>query len=79
MEIRAVEIEGEASCPCGSEKQYKTRCPADAGKIRHLLYVLRTRSEFLGSNVFARSEASGFLPFSNSRSFENHHRCECVT
>jgi hypothetical protein len=53
MEIRAVEIEGEASCPCGSEKQYKTRCPADAGKRRHLLYVLRTRSEFLGSNVFA--------------------------
>ncbi len=57
----------------------KTLHPADAGKRSHLLYVLRTRSEFLGSDVFARSEASGFLLFSTSRGFENHHRCECVT
>jgi hypothetical protein len=26
MEIRAVEIEGEAMCPCGSEEQYKDCC-----------------------------------------------------
>jgi len=29
MEIRAVEIEGQALCPCGSEKQYKDCCAVE--------------------------------------------------
>ncbi len=38
MKIRAVEIEGEASCPCGSKKQYKDCCAREGRTFGLLEY-----------------------------------------
>jgi Fe-S-cluster containining protein len=38
MEIKAVEIEGEASCPCGSEKPYKNCCAVEGRTFALLEY-----------------------------------------
>ena len=38
MEIRAVEIEGEALCPCGSEKPYKDCCASEGRRFALLEY-----------------------------------------